>query len=142
MCQLQQHVQHPGPPDVLQGQEPRQAACRLQLHRTPVGSLCPLPTSCLTLCCDRLQKSTYPGSSVTLDEVRDIARTHLDGAMCGHDSFGLYTGVGQGFNDFDSAIWFGEDRDGMMKLSQCTTVHTGSWTESNSKTAVWANQHL
>lgn len=86
----------------------------------------------------------YVGAGASFNDVRDEARANLDGALCGHDSSGLYLGVGQGLQDFDSAIYFGEDRDGMMKISQCTTAHwsTNLFQEANSKTSVWANQHL
>ena len=89
-------------------------------------------------------QTSYAGPGASFADVRDEARANLDGALCGHDSIGLYLGVGQGLQDFDSAIWFGEDRDGMMKLSQCTTAHSGTsnFQEANSKAAVWANQHL
>ena len=86
------------------------------------------------------QQSTYSSATVSRSDALSFARSNLDGAMCGHDSSGLSTGVGTGLADIDSYVWFGEDRDGWMKLSECTTAHTSSWAHHN--TNVWADIHM
>lgn len=86
------------------------------------------------------QQTTYNSPSADWSTLTSVARTHLDGAMCGHSSQGNYQGVAVGLVAIDSELWFGEDRDGWMKLSQCKTAHTSSsW--GHNKDSTWANMH-
>jgi len=88
------------------------------------------------------QASTYtPTGGVTLQNARSMAETHLDGALCGHDPMGLYTGVGTGFLSIWSYVWFEFENDGWMDTDSCTEIKSaGSWQYLSD--AVWSNLHI
>lgn len=87
-------------------------------------------------------QTSYSSPVDTWAQLQAVANTHLDGAMCGHDSSGNYNGVGVGLVSIDDNIWFGEDRDGWMKLSQCKAAKNQWQYWHHNKWSTFVNMHL
>jgi len=86
-------------------------------------------------------QSTYLASRNS--ELRQVAATSVSGAMCGHDAYGLDTGLGSALAQVATVLTFPSDvHDAFQTTATCQAFKPSASWDKYSKTATYANFHM